>query len=339
MRTIAIMMVVFVHASSFPYSIPGQITPLVMFNWFTSDVYGAIGYLGVPLFVMLSGALLLDPAKADEPMGEFYKKRFNRIGLPLVFWTIIFFAWNYSVHGVPLTLFNIGQGLLTGSYPILWFLYLVVGLYLATPILRVLVKHIDRQKFTLLVVLWFIGTIIVPFLQTFTAFTFNPVMFVFTDWAGFFLLGVYLVQSKMRRAVVYPTIVLGLLVAILGEWFITAAFGQAKTGYFHGYLSFNMILASAALFLVLVSIPRGRIEKGNGILMRLMHWIGQNTLPFYLLHVIVLEVLQIGLWGLRYPYTGMVLIDAIGLFAASFTLSAILIYALKKVPLISRLVG
>ncbi|MCL4430334.1 MAG: acyltransferase family protein, partial [Chloroflexi bacterium] len=61
-RTIAIVMVVLVHASEFPYPIPGVINSTVVVNWFTADIYGAIGYLGVPLFVMLSGSLLLIPA-------------------------------------------------------------------------------------------------------------------------------------------------------------------------------------------------------------------------------------------------------------------------------------
>jgi surface polysaccharide O-acyltransferase-like enzyme len=342
-RTIAILMVVFVHCSSFPYSIPGDpiASSLITVNWFSADFYGAIGYLGVPLFVMLSGALLLDPAKADESMSEFYKKRFNRIGIPLIFWTIVFFVWNYGVHGISLSFFNIEQGLLTGSYPIIWFLYLLVGLYLATPILRVLVKHIDRNKFLLLIILWFVGTTITPLIHTFTRFSYNPLMFVFTDWAGYYLLGMYLVGSKMSRKIVYPLIAGGLLVAIIGDWLITATMGQQLTGFFHGYLSFNMILASAALFLILVSIPKTKIESSNSnsVLNRVMHWIGQNTLPFYLLHIIVLETIQIGLLGFRFPYTGIVLVDAPALFVIAFTLSAVIIFCLKKIPFVNKLVG
>jgi surface polysaccharide O-acyltransferase-like enzyme len=337
-RTVAILLVIFVHASSFPYSIPGEITPTVMFNWFTSDVYGAIGYLGVPLFVMLSGALLLDPSKADEPMGAFYKKRFNRIGLPLIFWTIVFFAWSYGVYQKPLTLYNLEQGLLSGSYPIMWFLYMLAGLYLATPILRVLVKHLNRAKFKVLLVLWFMGTVTVPLIHTFTSFDYHPV-FVFMDWGGYFLLGTYLVNSEMRRSVVYPVLAFGFSVAVLGAWIVTSTVGEAETGFFHGYLSFNMILASAALFLTLVNIPRERIEKGNGAPERFMHWIGQNTLPFYLLHIIVLEVVQLGLLGWRFPYTGIVLIDAPVLAAVGFALSAVIIYVIKKVPYLCKLVG
>ena len=56
------------------YRAPG-ITSMDIVNWFTSDVYNALGMVGVPLFVMLTGVLLLNPAKAEEPLGVFYKKK------------------------------------------------------------------------------------------------------------------------------------------------------------------------------------------------------------------------------------------------------------------------
>ncbi len=339
-HAIAILMVIFVHTSSFPYSIPGgPITSTTVENWFTSDIFGAIGYLGVPIFVMLSGALLLDHEKADEPMRVFYKKRFNRIGLPLVFWSLFFFLWNYSVHGQPFSLFDVEQGILTGSYPILWFLYLLVGLYLATPILRVLVKHIDRRKFTLLIALWFIGTSITPIIHAFTDFSYNPLMFVFTDWVGYYFLGIYLLNTKLRGTIVYPLLALGLSIAVLGDWFITATLGQAQTGFFHGYLSFDMIIASAATFLILVNIPKTSIDNGDGILTRIMHWIGKNTLPLYLLHIIVLEAIQLGFLGFRFPYTGIIFIDSPVLFVMALTMSSVIIYLLKKVPYVGRIIG
>jgi surface polysaccharide O-acyltransferase-like enzyme len=338
-RTVAIVMVVLVHASFFPYSIPGAITPMVAVNWFTADVYGAIGYLGVPIFVMLSGALLLNPAKADEPMGVFFKKRFNRIGLPLIFWTVLYFIWSFDVRGTPFTLFNVGQGLLSGAYPELWFLYLLVGLYLVTPILRVLVKHIDRKKFTFLLVVWFTGTVAVPLIHTFTAFEYDPVMFVFTDWVGCFLLGIYLLNTKMRRSITYLAAAFGLLVAIVGDWLLTATAGEQATGFFHGYLSFNMIIASAASFLILVSIPRAHFESGNDVVNRVIHWIGQNTLPIYLVHIIVLETLQLGLLGFTWPYTNNLLVDVPFMAFVTFVLTVAIVYPLKKIPYLNRLIG
>jgi surface polysaccharide O-acyltransferase-like enzyme len=55
-----------------------------VFNWFTVNVYDVLGMVGVPLFVMLSGALLLNPNKAEEPLSVFYRKRLNRIALPFI---------------------------------------------------------------------------------------------------------------------------------------------------------------------------------------------------------------------------------------------------------------
>jgi len=164
-------------------------------------------------------------------------------------------------------------------------------------------------------------------------------MFVFSDWAGYFLLGAFLIQSKIHRTVVYPVLAFGFFVAVLGSWIVTLTVGETVTGFFHGYLSFNMILASAALFLILVNIPRERVENSNPTANRLMHWIGQNTLVFYLLHIIVLETIQIGLLGWRYPYTGIVLVDTVGLFLMAFAFSAIIIYLLKKIPYVCKLIG
>ncbi len=338
-RTIAIGMVIFVHASFFPYKIPGEITPTVIVNWFAADIFGAIGYLGVPLFVMLSGALLLNPGKVDEPMGEFFRKRFNRIGLPLIFWTVVYFAWSFAIWEKPVTLFNIGQGLISGSYPILWFLYLLVGIYLITPILRTLVKHIDRKQFKLLLAMWFVGTVSVPLIHNFTNFSFDPFMFVITDWVGFFLLGIYLTETKIQSTIAYIGLIFGLLVAILGDWFLTASMGEQFTGYFHGYLSFNMIIASAAFFLILIRIPYSSIDSGNIIINRLIKWIEQNTLPIYLVHIIVIESLHLGLLGFSFPYTGNVLVDAPVLALVTFVLTAAIVYPLKKIPFIVKLIG
>ena len=338
-RAIAIMMVILVHSSFFPYRIPGEITNGVVSNWFTANIFAAIGYLGVPIFVMLNGALLLNPEKSDEPMRVFFKKRFYRIGLPLIFWTFIFFVWSFYVHGTPATLSNVGKGLISGAYPTLWFLYLLVGLYLITPILRILVKNLDHSKFTLLIGIWFLGTISVPIIHTFTSFSYDPLLFVITDWVGFYLLGIYLVNIKIRPALTYIFLILGLAVAVGGAWFITASMGEEFTGFFHGYLSFNMIIASAALFLILIGIPQNRFFSiKNHVFNRIIRWVGQNTLPIYLVHIIVLESLQLGFFGFM-PYTYNLLIDVPLLTLLTVLLSVAVVYPLKKIPYLTRLIG
>ncbi|MCU0579442.1 MAG: acyltransferase family protein [Desulfobacterota bacterium] len=53
-------------------------------NWWAANCYDPLARFAVPFFVMISGCLLLDPAK-EEPWGVFYKKRARRILPPLDF--------------------------------------------------------------------------------------------------------------------------------------------------------------------------------------------------------------------------------------------------------------
>ncbi len=338
-RTVAIVLIIFVHANGFPYGLSAGFTSVAAFNWWTVSVYDAFANIGVPLFVMVSGMLLLDPAKCDEPIGVFYKKRFARIGLPMIFWTAVYFAWGHFIYGYALTPFSIFKGLISGSYPHLWFLYLVIGLYLVTPILRVIVKYIDRKRFRLLLGLWVVGGFFVPFVQVFVGYNYNPVLFVFSGWIGYFLLGFFLLKSEVRSWVVYLALVLGVVAAVVGDAVAPIFAGASVIGFFHGYLMFNMVAASAGAFLILLSFSRGRFE-GNSLVDRFLHWVGQNTLGIYLIHLIVLETIQAGWLGYGINSGMMIPIAEVPLVTAiTFVISAAIIYPLMKVPYLRRLIG
>jgi surface polysaccharide O-acyltransferase-like enzyme len=338
-RFIAIVLVILVHCSGFPFRIPSEPNPTILFDWFSADVWAAIGYLGVPLFVMLSGALLLDPAKADEPAKVFFKKRFNRIGIPLVFWSMLYFAWNFYIHNKPLTLASVSEGIIGGSYYHIWFLYLLIGLYLVTPILRILVKNLSRRMFTYLLAVWFAGTVFVPIVHTFTNFNYNPVMVVIEGWVGYYLLGIYLLNAKASKWKLGVILFFGVVAAVIGDWLVTASFGESYTGFFHGYLSFNMILASAALFTLFVFTPKARVESRYGVVNRFVGWVGQNTLPIYLIHMMVLETISLGLLGVTPIYSGNPLLDVPMLTALTFGLSVLIVYPLKKLAFVAKFIG
>lgn len=188
-------------------------------------------------------------------------------------------------------------------------------------------------------VLWLISAVSVPFIHTFTTFDFNPVMFMSFDWAGYYLLGIYILKTKIRTTRVLLVGLVGFLVAVFGAWYVTAWYGEAYTSYFHGYLSLNMIVASAALFLFLIRIPREKLEGSNRIIKRFVGWIGQNTLPIYLIHILVLESLQLGLLGFLWPYTGISLVDVPVLTVVTFALTIVIIYLVKKIPYAAKLIG
>jgi surface polysaccharide O-acyltransferase-like enzyme len=339
-RVVAILLVILVHTAAFPYYLPQNITSDVVTNWFTVDVYGAVAAMGVPLFVMLSGALLLDPVKADEPMRVFYKKRFLRIGGPMIFWTIIYFWWSTIAMKETLTVNNVLSGLLSGSYPHMWFLYMLLGLYLVTPFLRAMLKNLDRNKFKYLLVLWFVGNVSVPFINQFAQFPFNPVMFVFTGWVGYYILGRYLVETKVAKWKPIAVLIPALVTTILGAWWVTGTFGEAKIGYFHEALNATVILASVSMFLLLAAIPKAKIECRNKTLTSVLHWIGQNTLPIYLFHMIIMQTIEKGYLGFFLNQDTLnPIIEIPILTAITFALTAAAVYLVKKIPYSKYVIG
>jgi len=94
-RVIAIVGVILLHAGN---DLTSQLTSFHILRWWVVDIYQSIGRMGVPLFIMLSGVLLLAPSKRDEDLGFFFKKRFSRIGLPFIFWSIIYLLWVFYVE-------------------------------------------------------------------------------------------------------------------------------------------------------------------------------------------------------------------------------------------------
>ncbi len=336
-RAVAILSVIFNHSINVNYSFSGSSMPVAVANWWTVDAYRSVGNFGVPLFVMLTGILLLAPGKWDEPMGVFFKKRFARIGVPMIFWTAVYFAWNYYFNGTPLTPSGIFEGLLGGSYYHLGFLYILIGLYLATPILRLVVKNIDRQRFTYFLVLWTVGNFAVPFIQLFVGYNFNPVLFVFTGWIGYLLFGVYLMGTKVRSWMPYAGVALGVLASVVGDWVVTLTTPQFN-GFFHEYTLFTTIAATGALFLLLLTVPKTRFDN-HPTFNRGLHWVSQNTLPIYLFHVMLLELIETYLGWRLGIYALPSIVEIPVLTALTFTVTCLILYPLLKVPYVKKIIG
>ena len=159
-------MVLMYHASTEPYVAQLLDSTQYFVLWWSQTIYQSFVILGVPLFVMLSGVLLLHPSKVNEPIGVFLKKRFSRIGLGFLFWSVIYFAWSYYVNHTALTVEYVIQSFLSGgAYYQFWFIYLIMGMYIITPVLRIVVAYADRRLLRYLIILWFIAATLIPLLH------------------------------------------------------------------------------------------------------------------------------------------------------------------------------
>ena len=90
LRLIAILMVICIHCAD-PFNVSPEARSNPEYN-FWGSIYGAFLRPCVPLFVMLTGMLLL-PVR--EETGPFYKKRMMRVLVPFVVWSFLYtiFPW------------------------------------------------------------------------------------------------------------------------------------------------------------------------------------------------------------------------------------------------------
>ena len=146
-RILACFVVVLLHVSA------GVVTGIQNTDsayWWIGNVFDSLSRWCIPVFVMISGMLLLDKAK-DEPLRVFYRKRLSRILVPLLFWTLFYLLFRYFgeplVHGKPVSILTLAGSVLNGvPYAHLWYLYMLVGLYLLVPFLRKIAWHSTRNE-------------------------------------------------------------------------------------------------------------------------------------------------------------------------------------------------
>jgi surface polysaccharide O-acyltransferase-like enzyme len=317
---------------------------LEIWRWVIVDIYQSIGRMGVPLFVMLTGALLLAPSKQGEELGVFFKKRFSRIGLPFIFWAAAYFLWDAYVENQPVSQGFFVNGFLVGPYFTFWYLYMLMGLYLLTPFLRLMVAQASEKIFKYFLVIWFVGSAIVPIVASFSPYHLDPNVFIIPGYVGYFVLGAYLVNVKVRRIYLVSLTALGIALTAILTYFVAMNIGGGTTYFFQEYLSPTMILAAIPFFLLLNNSQAARVEEQTthhpGI-RKILKVISENTLPIFLFHMMVIYALQNGLF-FGFTLNGNTLNSIVGIpLMAGLTLLICLavIVPLKRVPIVRRLIG
>jgi surface polysaccharide O-acyltransferase-like enzyme len=293
------------HAAANQPTGPQTTNQVEVYRWWMVDIYQTLGRLGVPLFVMLTGALLLQPSKI-EPVRAFFKKRWARIGLPFLFWGAIYLAWDYFADNLAITAGFIFQKILSGPYFQFWYLYMLVGLYLLTPILRLVVAQATPEIFKYFFIVWLLCAFIIPIPGIIGAFYIDGNLLTLPLWAGYFVLGVFLLSVKMRRRVLLGLVTFGVVLTVIGTYLIAITVGGQHMYYFQDYFSPTMILASAGLFVLLTSIkvPENKTVVPHPKIKWLLKRIALIALLALLVYVIIQLLVENQLGTLQQAYLG-----------------------------------
>jgi len=313
-------------------------------QWLIFGGYKSLALCCVPLFVMLTGALLLQPSKLNEPIRVFLKKRGKRIGLAFVFWTIIYLVWSFYITNTPLTLDNLTMGTITsfftGAYYHFWYLYLIAGLYLIAPLLRAGIAYKEIKLIRYLVRLWFLSICLIPLLPLFTGYGLNGEVFIMSGFSGYFLLGAYLQQNQLRRRYMNAFLLVGFVFTFASTAVMTYRVPSIDNDFvFFDYLSVNVVLMSIGVYAFLSTFSFDWPGTKHPYLKKIIETISKNTLPIFLLHVIVLETLSRGLLGFTLNLSINPLIEVPLASVAILFITLGIILLMKKVPILKKLIG
>ena len=218
-RTVAILLVIMQHAwSGMQFDEPGTGA------W--SYAYHALVVMGVPLFFMLSGALLLDSQVMG--IGHFLSKRFKRLLLPFFLWGTVVYIIAVAMHKYPDVASPMEalrsyipymlEGKVNASH---WYIYVLIGLYLLTPFLqRALATPHGKQLAGYGVVLWGIWMLLRSYYPAFASMHYYGASGFM--YLGFFLLGYYVVKFFTDNRLCRRVGLMGFLVAYpLNVWCIS----------------------------------------------------------------------------------------------------------------------
>lgn len=336
LRVVSILAVVLIHAT---VSTVQKFSSTDISWWFIGNIYESLSRWSIPIMVMVSGMLLLDPRKEDK-IGMFFKKRFNKVVIPLIFWSIIYIIWKYKIDIIeykPLPILIIIKSFITGSvYYHLWFIYLIIGLYIATPFLRVYVKNATFVNIKYFLIIWFISNGIIIFTAKITHIMFLLDLNFFTGYVGYFILGYYLHNVKLEKRatmLLYFFGIIGFMITFLGTYILTKESGKLDNN-FYGYLAPNVIMMSICIFILIKNISWRTILNHRPGLNNFILEVSSLSFGIYFIHVIILQSLSLP--GETTIYSPIVSIPIKVMM--TLLISCFLIKLMKILPIIKKAV-
>lgn len=141
-------------------------------------MFSEIVRYAVPIFLMLSGALLLN---RDIEIGNFLKRKLPRIAYPFIFYLIISFI---------LSLFT-DKGFSFNIFSQYWYFWLIFGVYLSVPIINKFVLNASIREIEYFLVIFVLAAIFYQFVLFYNIESYFNLNF-FAAPIGFLILGYYL---------------------------------------------------------------------------------------------------------------------------------------------------
>lgn len=287
--------------------------------------------VAVPLFFMISGAMVLNSRKTYD-LKYLFKHRLVRVVVPFLLWSVVSAYLARAMSG-PVDMGDFTNTLLMMYHkPVLiayWFMYPLIALYLLSPFLKAIADKIDDKMLMYLLILWVIIDIALPTLTTttpknigvyFNSFDLGRV--VVSKDIGYFFIGYRISKIDKHTLKLNMNI---LIAAVLMAINILISFISLKPSlqFLNTIANINTPIIAALVFML---FKRFETSYGRGFA-RVIELIAPLTYGVYLVHGLSIQVVMKYYVNANFLYV----------FVLATVLSLLVILILSKIPVVKRL--
>lgn len=260
LRLVATFAVVFIHVAASNWSN----VDVNGIQWQIFNIYDSLVRWGVPIFVMISGALFLN---RDVPIKNIYSKYVLRMVIAFVSWSLFYAILTTDTfqHGLIYSLKSHIGTLVTGHYH-MWFVLMIIGLYMCIPFMKKIVSDETVMKYFLklsfifaFLIPWvlkivndFVGSnnsMIQKMVTTIDSNLMNMGMSMVLGYTFYFILGYYLDRIEIKkdvRVMIYVAGILGFIFTVVADAGLSIKTQVANSNYY-GNFEVNVLLEVIAV--------------------------------------------------------------------------------------------
>lgn len=329
LRLIASIAVIAIHVISRASYVLGNDINSNLSVFLTAISMDAFFRFCVPIFFMISGSLILKKDNLD--IKKFLISRFKRIVIPVIIWGYAYSFWFNRTFTFAEHTRNV---LLGNGFYHLWFLYSIIGLYLATPIIFKFVKNSKKSEIELMLIIGVIFNTLIPVISKYFYVDLGYVLNLnyVSGYMIYFILGYYLYEydlkmfnSKLKSVIIY---ILSTVIIIFFTLKTSIVQGAQEMLFIH-YSWILVFIQSISIFTLFK-----QIEFKNSFVTK----VSSLFMGVYILHIFILEGYQ-NMWNIDYfklevsKYLLYIVLGIIYIYIVTVAIS----YLLKKTPVIKNI--
>lgn len=335
-RATAILLVVLCHACESFYSFELEhFSTYPLYTKFSAMCMHTLGRWGVPLFLMISGYLMLDRHYDSDRCAHFWRHNWLRLVACTAIWIVINDVFRYLAENVRISIpYLIEKELYMvniSDMGHMWYMPMIVGLYLMLPFIANGLRSIDIRYLRMPMIVYMIVSFVYPAMGV-VAKSFNLGTYGQQLAAGFsggvyglyMILGYMIKKNELKKI---PGIFLGALVLAS----LMGGIGLQLFAYAHGYQydiwynDLSLVLCAICLFELFSRIRRVAWHD-------FIRFLARYSFAVYLIHNLVCRLIHGSLAALPCAQWGKVLL----MWGIAVFVSYLLAAALNRIPKLGK---